>query len=397
VLFAAVLLSACAPDRVGRLERETLFSLDIGKLENELDFFQTSGTASAVRSHQFMRDGIFFVTNSNANKVMELTSFGDLLSMVYNPDFNPQPVLLNTNPADGTVTSRIAREYPLEQVGDVVVASDSTLFVEDRVSAGRSIFDAELGVDLRWVVLRFDRQGRIIDYIGQEGVGGSPFPLIQDLFITGSDELVVVTRAPRSWIVYGYSPEGDLQYQVPVPLDQLPVPANRDGIPELESIVPSVSRRELYLKVNFYETNGDRDPGRTGSAFQTSSRIYTLDLETGRYESFFEIPRNERPVNPNDTADGSTVRSHYELLGAAPADHLLFLSRGRDEEAELLIMKTGGRVVDRRRIVIEHSQLYHHDLSVSTSGILTAMLAWETTVQFVWWRSDRLLAIEEDS
>ena len=69
--------------------------------------------------------------------------------------------------------------------------------MDDQIAESRWEFDDELGVMLDRIILQFGRDGRFIDYIGQEGDGGTPFPFVEKIRITERDELVVFFPLPR--------------------------------------------------------------------------------------------------------------------------------------------------------------------------------------------------------
>ena len=73
-----------------------MFSIPLGKLENQIDLFSSSGGTTERETHIFMRDGWFYVANGNSGKVMVFSSYGDLIFLLYNPVTNPAPVLLNS-------------------------------------------------------------------------------------------------------------------------------------------------------------------------------------------------------------------------------------------------------------------------------------------------------------
>ncbi|NBC29891.1 MAG: hypothetical protein GVY29_07855, partial [Spirochaetes bacterium] len=81
----------------------------------------------------------------------------------------------------------------------------------------------------------------------------------------------------------------------------------------------------------------------------------------------------------------------YNFVGTAKGGHLFLLSRESDENTELLIMNTEGRVVRRRMLTIEDQLTAYKEFYVSGTGILTAFLGFEDRVDIVWWRSDRFI------
>ena len=57
-------------------------------------------------------------------------------------------------------------------------------------------------------------------------------------------------------------------------------------------------------------------------------------------------------------------------------------------------MNGNGKIIARRYLVMEDSELYYKDIRLSASGIVYAMLVEEYRANIVWWRSDKLLRDE---
>ena len=124
-----------------------------------------------------MQEGIIFIANSRGRKVMEFSSYGDLLSLYYNQSQNPIPVLLQSANDGNRVSSRAALSFPFLDVGEIAVSDSGILFVEDAIPENRAEYDEEQKAYLDRVVRRFDRSGIYLDYLGQEGVGGNTLSL----------------------------------------------------------------------------------------------------------------------------------------------------------------------------------------------------------------------------
>lgn len=392
LVCAAFVLLGCGPREIRSLDRQELFSLSLGRAEDQIDLFQVDSADQSRRTRVFMRQGLVYISNGSANKVMEFNSYGDILSLVYNPEENPQPVLLRANPDDGTVANRRAVTYNFTEVGEIAVTSDSWLLVEDRLTEERALFDENLGVSLNRIVLRFGPEGRLVDYLGQEGVGGTPFPFVSRLAVTSRDETVVVTRTMNNWLVFWYDERGNLLYRVDIDLNRLPIPEESDRtIPLLESIFPDQEKARLYLKINYYQESVD--PG-TGSAYgieTTASRIYWLNLNEGIYDGYVEIPENVQVLPGPTIFERSEQRFLYEFVGTAPGGHLYLLSREDEDQTQLLIMHVSGRVVRRRYLSLEEADIVYRDFHVSPEGVLTGLLGFADHAKVVWWRSDRFL------
>ncbi|MCK5008646.1 MAG: hypothetical protein KAR73_14735, partial [Spirochaetales bacterium] len=239
IAIASLFLSSCASKELEELSREELFALQIGKMDNQIDLFQINGVMASAKNRVFMRDGLFYIANGNSAKIMELSSYGDLIFLLYNPAENPPPTSFRQSDSEQVATTRRAVAFPLRRIGELVVDSEKRLYVEDAVSEERQVKDKDLNVLLDRVILRFDRHGSLVDFIGQEGIGGTPFPYIDSLYITDRDELVVICRTPRFWHVFWYSAGGVLLFQVDIDQDHLPTyKTDEESVLTLGKILP---------------------------------------------------------------------------------------------------------------------------------------------------------------
>lgn len=366
------------------LERESLFTLEIGRLEDQVDLFERDGIASRLKNRILMRDGLIFVANGAANKVMQFTSYGDLVALLFAASENPQPITLQAPAGRDAMSTRVANEYPFYQMGEIAIDSTMRLMVEDQLPQARSVFDQSLRVQLNRVILRFSSQGRFIDYLGQEGVGGTPFPHIESMRVNARDQLTVVSNTVDGKIVFIYSSQGDLLYTVQIDARRLPVPdRDNDYIAVLDGVLPSVDLDRVYVKVSYFLPARDAETDRQYGIEFDRTRVYWINLAGGRYQGHIELPR---------TAPGSrTDALQYEFLGVARGEHFFFSSRLDRGETLLIIMNDNGRVLRRRTLRLDESRLELRQFDLSANGILTAFLAYRDMAEIVWWRSDRLL------
>ena len=389
ILFSLLLLGSCATKELEELAPEELFSVQIGKMDNQIDLFQINGVMAGAKNRIYMRDGLFYIANGNSAKIMELSSYGDLIFLIYNPQENPPPISFSSNESEGLAATRKAVAYPLRRIGELVVDSNKRLYIEDAVSEERQVKDSELNVLLDRVVLRFDRHGSLIDFIGQEGVGGTPFPYIDSLYITDRDELVVICRTPRFWHVYWYSPGGVLLYQVDIDQEHLP-DYEEEAVSSLGKIVPDRGDPVLYLIIYFSLQALDEPANIASSVGGYSTRIYRLSLASGRYEGFVEVPPDGTRKERVGTHEVEVTAPSFELLGVNSKGFLFLLRREDANLFQLLILDSRGNEQARRYIVMEDSELYYKEVRLSARGIVYALLGEEYEAKIVWWRSDRL-------
>ena len=387
-LLAAATLSSCTQKEIPSVDREDLFRLSIGRMEDQVDLFRLEGRSSSRKTRISMRDGIVYLSDGNGSKVARYTSYGDLLSMIYDPESNPPPLTLKTDFADSDVVTRRALSYPLNEVGEIAVNSRKDVFVEDRLPAERRTYDAEHRMMLDEVVLRFDNEGRFIEYLGQEGIGGTPFPMITGIHISADDELVVVTRHMLGWNVYWYDADGNLLYMVLMERDDLPMIDGRKSKPSLERIIPAPDDRKLYLKIDYYKETVDESTNTRAGIGYDGSRLWTMDVATGTYLSSMEVP----VLESRETEGDKTVETEriYSFLGAARGDKFFFSVPEQGGYA-LLMLASGSEEQKRGFIRVDDDELVFNAFFLSDDGILSALLASEFEAKIVWWRTDRMV------
>jgi len=82
----AVLFVSCKRSNVVEsVDENELFSISYGNFEDQLNMFDLTNVGN-IHTSMTMRDGFFYIANGEAGKIMELNSYGDLLTLYYNED-----------------------------------------------------------------------------------------------------------------------------------------------------------------------------------------------------------------------------------------------------------------------------------------------------------------------
>ena len=397
VIFIILLLLfffSCGSEDKTIFQKETRFSLKIGKMEDQISLVQFQGQSFNSRIRIFMRNGLFYISNGSGYKVMEFNSYGDILSMLYNPEENPVPILLAYDQDDEVVSNKQAHPYPFLNVGDLAVTPDGQILVEDTLPENRCEYDGDLEAYLDRVVLRFSREGNLIDYLGQEGVGGTPFPYIERLDVNSQGEIIVITRTMRSWLIFWYSNEGILLYRIEIPLDTLPGPETADVAAHLETIYPDPDSRYLYLKIDYYRTRYEEETNTAVGVDFQESRVYLFDINEGSYQGYAGVPHYF--IKDNSFLNEEEMETLYEFKGAAKGGNLFLMSPEGGDFYQILILSRDGKVISRRRIELRDREHILKEFYLSPQGILIALLVKEFEVEIVWWRSDKLISETQD-
>ena len=356
-----LLPAACTRQPPPELAGAELFSLSLGPLDEQLDLFRPGGAAARHATRISMRDGLFYIANGSARKVMQLSSYGDLLLLIYDPRSNPAPAGM----AAGAATRR-AVPHALRDPSHVAVDSGQRLFVVD-AAAGAG------GAGHGQVVRRFGAQGQYLGTIGREGAGGRPFPRVQRLTVTADDWLVVTARTPQQWRCYWYDAAGALREQVELPY------AGRLGGEAgvlIWEVMPQLAARRLFLFVD--PAPAEEGAGAARSRGAPEVRIY--DLASRSVIGSFGLP-----------GGGELAAPAYYPLGVTAAGQLFLTRRENDRTHSLVVLGRGGRVVTRRRFGLDETGLGFAALGMSAGGVLFGLLAEEARARVVWWRSDLLV------
>lgn len=414
MLGAALLLSSCAGGgKSVAVKREQLFTLSYGPAEDQINLFQIDNGSNPQKTRIAMREGIFYIANGNGAKVVRYSSFGDVLSMIYNPAKNPPPVLLKPvspkaaaessgrstaggsaaggDSAQDSFTGRQAVPYPFRDVGEIAVDSKQRIYVEDRVPPELHSTDKESGAMLDYAVLRFDKYGRFIDYLGQEGIGGTPFPYIVGLYITPSDDCVVVSVTQDSWLVHWFDPRGMVVSALRLRRDALPMPEKQTGlIASLDKIVPDPEGRFLLIKIDYYKELLDPETKAPSGISFVSSWIYRMNPRDASFVERWKLPEIEKTIKAGP--NGQTIREVRipELIGAAGND-IFFMSGDDAGKTYLSTFDRTTHAISRYLIDIAPDEQYYDTFSLSNDGILSALLGTKYEARIVWWRFDRII------
>jgi len=390
IMFFCSFFTGCGrAQRITSIEREDLFRLDIGIMEDQIALFDPGINQSLRLANHVMKDGLFYISDGNGAKILRYNSFGDLLFMIYNDETNPPPMTLLPL-SDGSLLTRWSVRHPLNEPGEIAVDSRRHIYVRDRLPPELHEFDAGTRSLLNNIILHFDADGRFVHSIGREGVGGTPFPLIEGIYTSVNDEFAVVCRHPQGWDIYWYNSDGMLLFRVQLNLDALPIPPDRGNVvPSLDRISVAVDERALYIKVDYFVHIYDESTNLRIGIESDSSVIWVMNVETGVWERHIDVPFFEHTVT--EQTRRVTHRMLFSMLGMIRNGHAV-LTFPVDDGYSILIISTDSSGTQYRGFISVDNQLLHFNaFSLSADGILSGLLVDDWQVRLAWWRLDRFI------
>ena len=391
-IFVFTFFLGCRGDiQITSIEREDLFTLNIGKLEDQIALFNFDGDLGIRRTGIAMQNGLFYISDGNGGKILRYNSYGDLLFMIYNEETNPPPMTLRPL-TEGSLVTRWAVSHPLFEPGEITVDSRKHIYVRDLLPYEKHGFDTESKALLNSTILHFDADGKFLEYLGREGVGGSPFPRIEKLYTSVRDELAVVCRLPTGWDIYWYNQDGILLFIIQLKSDALPIPPDRDNVfPSMDVIAVGPDSRTLYIKVDYYRYTYDESTNMRTGIDQDSSVIWIMNIEDGLWEKYVDVPFFEYSFIEQNTR--TTARMIYSLLGIMKNERIFLILPVEGGYSILIVSSESGALGEQHQgfIQVDNEELKFHVFDLSADGILSGLLVDDWQVKLVWWRTDKFL------
>ncbi|MDR2344229.1 MAG: hypothetical protein LBD86_06850 [Spirochaetaceae bacterium] len=387
-MFFIFLFLSCSESGNASIEREDLFTFGIGRLEDEIDMFALEGARSTRKTALKMRDGLFYISNGNGEKITRYNSYGDLLFLIYNDETNPPPFSLREK-TEGAAITRWAYKWPLQEPGSIAVNSEKHIFVEDRLAPERHGFDVNEKIILDRLVLHFDADGKFIDYLGQEGRGGGAFPRIENIFTSKDDDIVVVCQLPAGRRVFWYDKSGYQIYDILFSNSNLPVPPGRFGLtPSLDGVSIAPDERKIYLKIDYYREILDESTKTVSGRETDRSCLWMINAGDSSFSGSVDIPFFETysTVNSRKVAE-NLLYSMFAVMNGGRVFFYYPIETG----FSILLLAADGSDEQRRGVInVSGDELMYCTFDVSEEGILSALLATNYEVKLVWWRTDKL-------
>ena len=377
-------------ETIQSISETQLFTLEYGKFAHQLSVTDLNNVGN-VSYGIAMQDGFFYIVDGESQKIMELNSYGDLLTLFYNEDSETANLLEASKRPEESIRHEIS--YPFTYPGPIAIDSNKNIYVVSSIPKDRQEQSEDGSMLYCQTVLRMSRDGTNIEYIGQQGPGGTPFPYIKRIFTTTKDELVVVCISTEGTVVYWYTKDGFLKYMIPISKSTIPLIKGQNDNSEifisLGNVVPDPVNYKLYVHVDYYSTYFDEDSKVQSGVNFIRTLLYPFDIENGLYEDPLVIPAYEESV----VSDYSKLiyRIPYDFLGVTKNGWKFFIIKTENGFNIEMIQSESQRIL-RRQFKVDHNNILFVDsMSLSLDGIITALYVEKSSARIVWYRTDSLI------
>ena len=391
ILGCSVLaLSSCGKnDKIQTISETELFTIPYGKFEEQLNVTDLNNVGN-VRFGIEMQDGFFYIVNGDSKKIMELNSYGDLLTLFYNEDSETAKLINHSN--RDAISNHHEVSYPFDYPGKIAVDSNKNIYTVCSIPADRHEKSEDGSMLFGQTVLRFARADSSVEFIGQQGPGGTPFPHIKNIYTTVKNELVVISSSTEGLLCYWFGEDGFLKYMVPVLTSNAPTIEGKDENAEvyltIQNVIPDPSNYRLYVQIDYFSTYIDEDSRVQSGIDYIESLLYPLDVEEGVYLDPISIPPYEESV----VADYSrlTYEIPYNFLGMTANGWKFFILK-TDAGFNIQMIQEESQKMIRRQFKANHRDILFDTMTLSKDGILTGLYLEKDKARVVWYRTDKLI------
>lgn len=401
---ASLVLGSCQPARqIKSVVRSDLFSLGYGLSETQVDL--SAGGDEGI--DLVMREGIFHLLDGSGKKAMKLSSYGDLLALLYDPSRSNDLEIMKpatqesgqAQAASSEIQGRFAAPVRFVAPDKIAVDASQTIYVADRVaSAAARMYDAQSESYCDRIVRRFGAQGLELPYLGQEGPGGSPFPYIMSIDALANDTLCVVSGSESAILVHHFGKTGNLLSSLRLSRAALPLPlslseevSGKKGVrmhANLDTMFGASEGDafEITLKIDYYREFFDPDSLVIAREDFAGSWIFTLDGANGRsLRSLAIVPEESDASIPELIGEHSGLYYLLSEVEGAAAVKASGPASSRAASRVLQLVDGKGKVQLRYRIDLPEGASEIAVLKVSSAGQIYALLKADENIRLVWW------------
>ena len=429
ILFISLLamFAGCAKNRIVELKKEHLFSIPIGTDEEEIGILRESSGRFVGPAHVLFRNGFFFTVDSVNQKIMKITTPGDVIMIIADG-------AMEEDSDESVLRTKQKKYYDFNQIGMIEVDGENNLYVEDLFlhrseiesvidifSIDDSAVEGEGEYEEKYMsyILKFDRLGSFVHRIGKNGIDSEPFYYIYRIEIDQNGHLIVLTGNDEwdNWTYYRFSPEGELSAKYTITNDNIStetVQENRTSF--IMDILPTENPDEIVYWLSQYETTLDtkevvKEEDLWGEEIEIEDydRFRQKEEEEDKGEppqrirdllyynlSFYNL-QSTSVVNSHqwEMGLGNEVESTEEFIGIDGSLNCFFWKYIDKNKAVITILRPDGSFITKRSFQFEDDGIWMN-LQIAPDGSISAVKIDKSNVLYYRWRSDKLISNKQE-
>jgi len=414
VCFVLILLFfGCSRNRVAELDKERLFSMNIGDGVESVGVLRNTNGEFIGPKQVLYRNGFFYLVDSVNQKVMKITTPGDVILVLSSGE--------ETQEEEDILRTKQRRSYPFNQIGSIAVDNENNIYVEDKVLQnlqqkeeidllGNSMNYEENGEHFVSYIMKFDRLGKFLCRIGKHGVDTEPFYYIFKIDTDKDGNLQVITSDERweIWTYYRFDKQGKLELTRTVSTSEVFNIQNMENTAFFViDVFPSHMSDQLIYWISLYDTSSDTKEMKEEKALwgeeieienvEKSKKEENIKEENVRDLLYYKLlfyDLDAKKIGETykwENRVGENFSSTEELLGFdGKANGFLWKYMG-NEKAIITIFKPEGNVVARRSFTFDDHGIWTN-LNVAVDGSVSAIKITDDSLLFYRWQSDKLIS-----
>ena len=421
------ILQGCGRTRIVELKKEHLFSLPVGKEDEEIGILRENNGRFVGPAHVLFRNGFFYTVDTVNQKIMKTTTPGDVILTIADGE-------MEQNEHDSTLRTKQKTYFDFNQIGVIEVDNENNIYVEDmflektEVETVIDIFsidddsiDEEKEYEEKYMshILVFDRLGTFLHRIGNSGIGSDPFYYMYDIEIDNSGCLVVMTGNDEwdAWTYHRYSPDGELIEKYTLTSEDVLAQTEQEHRAYfVMNVIPTEQPGQVLYWTSKYETSLDstevkKEEDLWGEEIEIDDydrqRARKEDTEKGEqvqsirdllhYKISFYDFESASIVNSHqwETALNNEVESTEEFIGLDGYQNCFFWKYIDKNKAVITILRPDGSFITKRSFLFESDGIWM-DLQIALDGSVSAIKIDESNVHYYRWRSDRLISTRQE-
>ncbi len=430
LLLAGVLLIiyGCGKNRIAELKKEKLFSIPIGNAEEQIGVRKSQNGEFHGPGAVLFRNGFFFIVDSVNQKIMKVTTPGDVILVISKGDDN-------AGRDTGTILrTKERKNYNFDTIGQIAVDNENNLYVQNifiQKEKKQSVIDiisldengneegAEYTESFMSYIVKFDRLGNYQYRIGKKGIDSKPFFYIYKITTDINGDLIVLTadEAWENWTYYIFDMEGSLIKQYTINKEEIlgsntPV----DRVSFVMDVCPEVNEKKVVYWVSQYETANDTkslkkaedtwgeeieienfDASSSGDASSSKDAGKSPNQAVKKRMNdllFYKLVRfdiaSDDIISSYTWETGLNTDTTSEFLGIdGKSDGFLWKYIDKNKSV-VTIVRPDGTIIAKRRFSFEDDGLWTN-IRVAVDGSVYAVKLDDKNAYFYRWRSDELL------